>query len=360
VPDRIRSLVQLLVTADHPRRQEHEQLGTLGVFTVNGARTPTSWYFNVLAGERVVGRQRNAGSRRYYHADLLGSTRSVVEDTTVVESYDFEPWGLLMPGRTLAGPTKEGFTGKEQDAETGLDYFGARYYMPALARWTAVDPLAEKHLEWSPYNYVLNNPLVLIDPDGRQVSANDPARFFVRGPVRPGVFGGLAARAITRDVGSRVEPAGAFTLLNSTVSVKVNDDGTGYQQIEISNEAVVRELVLVGASLDLKAKVWDLSDKLPPGTLNYGQNRHLGFNVGRDGVTVSLGFAVGGSKLSVNVPVPEGNGDASPPGIVVRPDATAVGAVPNNVIPPKPPAPQPPTNSLRRQRKDELPYPDQH
>jgi RHS repeat-associated protein len=76
-----------------------------------------------------------------------------------------------MPGRTLAGPTKEGFTGKEQDGETGLDYFGARYYMPALARWTAVDPLFEKHLEWSPYNYVLNSPLALIDPDGRQERA---------------------------------------------------------------------------------------------------------------------------------------------------------------------------------------------
>jgi len=142
------------------------------VFTVNGAGTPTSWFFNLLAGDRVVGRQPNVGTRRYYHADLLGSTRSVVEGATVVESYDFEPWGLLLPGRTLGGGTKEGFTGKEQDAETGLDYFGARYYMPALGRWTGVDPLAEKHPEWSAYNYVLNNPLVLIDPDGRQVSAN--------------------------------------------------------------------------------------------------------------------------------------------------------------------------------------------
>jgi RHS repeat-associated protein len=99
-------------------------------------------------------------------------TRAVVEGTTVVESYDFDPWGLLLPGRSLLGPTREGFTGKEQDGETGLDYFGARYYMPALGRWTAVDLLFEKHLEWSPYNYVLNNPLALIDPDGRQERAN--------------------------------------------------------------------------------------------------------------------------------------------------------------------------------------------
>ncbi|MGH7427166.1 MAG: RHS repeat domain-containing protein, partial [Candidatus Methylomirabilaceae bacterium] len=139
---------------------------SLGVVTVNSGGTPVSWYFNVLAGDNVVGRQPNVGNRRYYHTDLLGSTRAVVDGATVLESYDFEPWGLLMPGRTLGSGTKEGFTGKEQDAETGLDYFGARYYMPALGRWGAVDPLASTFPEWSSYNYVLNNPLNSIDPTG--------------------------------------------------------------------------------------------------------------------------------------------------------------------------------------------------
>ncbi len=47
-------------------------------------------------------------------------------------------------GRTLGtGTTKEGFSGKERDAETGLDYFGFRYYMSALGRWTTVDPLTD-------------------------------------------------------------------------------------------------------------------------------------------------------------------------------------------------------------------------
>lgn len=83
-------------------------------------------------------------------------------------SYDYEPWGLLMPGRTLAGPTREGFTSKERDAESGFDYFGARYYMPAVGRWAAIDPLADEEPEFSGYSYVLNNPLGLVDPDGRQ------------------------------------------------------------------------------------------------------------------------------------------------------------------------------------------------
>ena len=78
-----------------------------------------------------------------------------------------------MPGHSYNGgvtATKEKFTGKERDVETGLDYFGARYYASGIGRWLSVDPLAEKYPSWSPYNYVLNNPVGMVDPDGRLVT----------------------------------------------------------------------------------------------------------------------------------------------------------------------------------------------
>ncbi|MCL4852251.1 MAG: RHS repeat-associated core domain-containing protein, partial [Bryobacteraceae bacterium] len=64
------------------------------------------------------------------------------------------------------------FTGKERDAETGLDYFGARYYSGTQGRFTSVDPAMESALledpqTWNRYSYVYNRPLTLVDPDGR-------------------------------------------------------------------------------------------------------------------------------------------------------------------------------------------------
>jgi RHS repeat-associated protein len=141
---------------------------TLAVFTVKPNGTLASWYFNLLWKDRVVGRQPSTGARTFYHFDALGSMRAATQGASITESYDFEPWGLLMPGRTRSGSTKEGFTGKEQDVETGLTYFGARYFMPALGRWAAVDPVSDDMTEWSPYNYVYDNPLSHADPDGRQ------------------------------------------------------------------------------------------------------------------------------------------------------------------------------------------------
>lgn len=58
------------------------------------------------------------------------------------------------------------FTEKERDAETNLDYFGARYYGSLIGRWLTPDPLADQYPGWSPYNYVLGNPLRYIDEEG--------------------------------------------------------------------------------------------------------------------------------------------------------------------------------------------------
>jgi RHS repeat-associated protein len=134
--------------------------------TTNTGTPITHW--NIIANGQVVGRYEGA-TKKYYWSDHLGSTRVVVDNAgTVLQADDYYPFGLKMPGRSFVSGAlaKEGFTSKERDSETGLDYFGARYYMPALGRWGVVDPLAESYPGWSAYNFVMNNPTFLVDPNG--------------------------------------------------------------------------------------------------------------------------------------------------------------------------------------------------
>jgi len=64
------------------------------------------------------------------------------------------------------------FTGKERDTESGLDYFGARHYASTMGRFMSPDPSGLASVSpsnpqsWNLYSYVLNNPLINVDPNG--------------------------------------------------------------------------------------------------------------------------------------------------------------------------------------------------
>lgn len=106
----------------------------------------------------------------YFHPDHLGSSTLITDNFG--DPYQFF---LNLPfGETFAEQRRSGsfnnpykFNGKELDEETGLYYYGARYYNPRTSVFISVDPLAEKLPFASPYAFALNNPIVLIDPDGR-------------------------------------------------------------------------------------------------------------------------------------------------------------------------------------------------
>lgn len=58
------------------------------------------------------------------------------------------------------------FSAKERDPETGLSYFGARYYNSDLSIWLSVDPMSAKYPHQSNYVYCSNNPIKVVDPNG--------------------------------------------------------------------------------------------------------------------------------------------------------------------------------------------------
>ncbi|MBK8279957.1 MAG: hypothetical protein IPK94_07505 [Saprospiraceae bacterium] len=62
------------------------------------------------------------------------------------------------------------YNGKELDDETGMYYYGAKYYDPGLSFWSSVDPMVDKYPGVTPYNYVLGNPLLLKDNIGKSAT----------------------------------------------------------------------------------------------------------------------------------------------------------------------------------------------
>lgn len=132
----------------------------------------------------------------YPTADHLGTPRIVTSGTsgasTVLSRHDYAPFGRELFATTSTRTTAQGyptapatsqqnddlrnqFTSKERDTETGLDYFGARYYGSVQGRFASPDPLVlsrKRQLNpqlWNSYSYVGNNPLSFVDPTGEEL-----------------------------------------------------------------------------------------------------------------------------------------------------------------------------------------------
>lgn len=75
----------------------------------------------------------------------------------------------LLRNATTFGITPYLFNAKEFDEETGLYYYGARYYDPRLSLWLSIDPKEEKYSNVSTYCYVISNPLKYTDPTGMEI-----------------------------------------------------------------------------------------------------------------------------------------------------------------------------------------------
>ena len=109
---------------------------------------------------------------RYQYDNHLGSACLVLDELGAIISYEeYHPFGTTSyrSGRSETEVSLKlyKYCGKERDEETGLYYYGARYYTGWIGRWISTDPLKEKYLNLSPYNYCANNPVMFVDPDGR-------------------------------------------------------------------------------------------------------------------------------------------------------------------------------------------------
>ncbi|UXP33108.1 RHS repeat-associated core domain-containing protein [Reichenbachiella agarivorans] len=97
----------------------------------------------------------------------------VQQHTPIVQKDDYYPFGLTFNSYSSGIENLFKFNGKEELEETGWYDYGARMLDPSLARWFNIDPLADRYKNLSPYNYVANNPLKYVDPDGKEIRFAD-------------------------------------------------------------------------------------------------------------------------------------------------------------------------------------------
>jgi RHS repeat-associated protein len=114
---------------------------------------------------------------RYQYGNHLGSACLELDDHAAIISYEeYHPYGTsayrAMNSTIEAPPKRYRYTGMERDEESGLNYHGARYYVPGLQRWSAFDP-AQLDDGINGYVYSRNNPVMRVDPGGMTSSPSN-------------------------------------------------------------------------------------------------------------------------------------------------------------------------------------------
>jgi RHS repeat-associated protein len=192
---------------------------------------------SILLSLAGIAAAQSADTVIYYHTDAIGSVRMTTDaNGGVLERYDFQPFGVACGSACGTGSTPETvqFGGKERDADTGFDYFTARYYDSPNGRFTSPDLItvnASRLLNpqrLNRYAYALNNPLKYFDPDGMDallINYSDGANGFghmgivALRPDGSGLYGGFnpvqAGSPVDRGVVKTLEfPKGTVVFMN--------------------------------------------------------------------------------------------------------------------------------------------------
>lgn len=150
-------------------------------FTTTGSTTTSGTEYFVYGTDRVARVTVSATTplakiqpdeATYFLYDHLGNTRVAFSVNgsnvpLIVNALDYYSYGKILREYDNGAGDRYLTTGHERDQKTGLDYRGARYYDSDVARFLSTDPWAVKYPNWSTYNYVMGNPIVLIDPTGK-------------------------------------------------------------------------------------------------------------------------------------------------------------------------------------------------
>ena len=162
----------------------------------------------------------------FFHPDHLGSSNYITNfDGEVSQHMEYFAFGeTFVEEHKNSNNSPYKFNGKELDDESGLYYYGARYYDPRISIWASVDPLADynphmndehyidgqhnggvyNHFNFNTYSYCYQNPIKLVDPNGKQAVAGMIAGF----------IGELLVAVGTKMYSNNVNPGEALFMLD--------------------------------------------------------------------------------------------------------------------------------------------------
>ncbi|MCI5055686.1 MAG: RHS repeat-associated core domain-containing protein, partial [Flavobacteriales bacterium] len=284
----------------------------------------------------------NSYEYQYHIKDQLGNSRVCFtdknndgkikeDDGEVLQRNHYYPFGADQEGAwsTVIGiKNNYQYNGKEFQNAFGLDWYdyGSRHYDPHLGKWHSIDPKAEDFHEWSPYNYVLNNPIKLIDPDGEAPSNGDDPEPFVsvnkpRTPKGPylklsfDVSAGPHTKSGTRmlGIGEKFEAGVSFKVIGAELLIGVTENylnlrvmNTGEQEIVLGGSHVA-----AGGSVTLTRTVKDgeitstAEGKVQAGPIFVKQSSSLDGNSSNNDLTAGFEFFSSSSSL----PLASGDGN---------------------------------------------------
>jgi RHS repeat-associated protein len=260
---------------DYVLDQSGGQMTEMAIMTTTSGTT-TSWvHSNVTAAGALIATFDTTGSGlHFYLNDALGSRRVQTDAAGIPEQVcQSLPFGdqLYCTG-SLSNPTEHHFTGKERDAESGLDYFGARYYGSNMGRFMSPDPSNlgidfRNPQSWNHYAYVLNNPLNTVDKNGLW-----PTR--IHNDIIDKAFPGLSAseRQILKDASYQMDhgPDSQEPAFSFEHSMSDGDNPSLYDtQTAAGNFVSDQEGVAAGLQSD-----WGAATLNPTALLYFGFGNH--------------------------------------------------------------------------------------
>jgi len=132
-------------------------------------KTATTTIKHIFMGPNRICSVSSTGDKSFYHSDHLGSSNIITNQAgNLIQNCEYLPYGEFST-RTGVSTTHYYFTGKELDDETGLMFYGARYYDPQLGRFITPDSIVQAPYDpqsFNRYSYCRNNPINLVDPTG--------------------------------------------------------------------------------------------------------------------------------------------------------------------------------------------------